>query len=644
MVDCVQQITQQHATPNFRNRGRPLLVKPNMENMKLLFPELRGGPVQGLNDAGVENFQGAIDVYLSRECGQNTGDAARPETQTVRLEFDRILMRQEDIPGFSQLRSTLTSCLERWGGNVKEREFFEQALDLASRHEIDVLKISDYGTTGLTGDDVDERGRWFALVKSQGVSNKGDMAGGSFGIGKSSPFAASRFRTVFYGTRTATNSAALQGVSRLVTHKNEDGKLTQGVGFTGRYDPQGGEGGEPVFRAVRDELEIPLPFRRTELGTDIWVIGYRSGPQWSVDLIRSILSNFWPAIHRGSIQFLVGNQSITKENLEDLVTRYVGQEEFEAHHFLKAIRNDPIRKSLRHVGDCELFLTASSPDLPRKICMVRNTGMRIYDYQPKACRVPFSGLFICTDPDGNKLLRKLEPPKHDAWDPKRTDDQTGKKALDGIKSWIREEVKKLNPLFSGDSFNESELAKYIPDSAADEPNDLPNEQNGRSEEESLDPKPRLKNVSMKPIRAKPVLQIPSDEAEGEAGQGDELGGGESVKGGDSSGTAKNRGTAASPNPNAIKVRTYRSGNNQYELVLRSEENYSGRIGVYAMGEDGRHERVELQSAVLGNMESTTLSVSGDVIHDVNLVAGIPLRITTSINALGRRSLNATPRT
>ena len=43
--------------------------------MTLKFPELAGGPVQGLNDAGVENFQGAIDVYLSRECGQNTGDA-----------------------------------------------------------------------------------------------------------------------------------------------------------------------------------------------------------------------------------------------------------------------------------------------------------------------------------------------------------------------------------------------------------------------------------------------------------------------------------------------------------------------------------------------------------------------------------------
>jgi hypothetical protein len=40
--------------------------------MNLKFPELRGGLVQGLNDAGVENFQGAINAYVSTECGQNT--------------------------------------------------------------------------------------------------------------------------------------------------------------------------------------------------------------------------------------------------------------------------------------------------------------------------------------------------------------------------------------------------------------------------------------------------------------------------------------------------------------------------------------------------------------------------------------------
>ena len=34
--------------------------------MNLFFPKLGGGPVQGLNDAGVENFEGDVDMYLAR--------------------------------------------------------------------------------------------------------------------------------------------------------------------------------------------------------------------------------------------------------------------------------------------------------------------------------------------------------------------------------------------------------------------------------------------------------------------------------------------------------------------------------------------------------------------------------------------------
>jgi hypothetical protein len=345
--------------------------------MDLRFPELRGGPVQGLNDAGVENFQGAIDSHLARECAQNSLDAARPGTTKVFLKFDRLVLKAEDIPDFDGLRKTLKASLTRWGDKAKEKEYFENAIKIASQKEIPVLRISDYGTTGLIGDDTDENGRWFALVKSQGVSNKGDTAGGSFGIGKSSPFAASWFRTVFYGTRTEAGHVALQGVSRLVTHNNPEGKSTQGIGFIGIYDPKGGEGGDPVFRAVRNENTISALFKRTEPGTDIWVIGYRGGTDWRNDLIRSIISNFWPSIHLGLIEFTVGTEVITGKNLPQLIQSYVGQEDFEAHHFYKAILNQPIKKSLAHVGTCELYLCTSNQELPKKICMVRKSGMRI---------------------------------------------------------------------------------------------------------------------------------------------------------------------------------------------------------------------------------------------------------------------------
>lgn len=596
--------------------------------------------MQGLNDAGVENFQGAIDVYLSRECGQNTADAPRKNVETVRLEFDRISISPNDIPGFSDLEVTLKACLEKWKGKEKEREFFELAVEMAAKDQISLLKISDYGTTGLMGDDEDELGRWVALVKSQGISNKGDTAGGSFGIGKSSPFAASRFRTVFYGTKTEDGNVALQGVSRLVTHKNADDKLTQGTGFIGGYDPQGGIDGEPIFRAVRSESMIPPMFRRTEPGTDIWVIGYRSGSEWDKDLIRSILSNFWPAIHRGSIQFRVGKEKIEKENLPNLIAQYIGSDEFEAHHYYKAILAQPIKKSLKYTGACELYLTTASVDLPRKICMVRGAGMRIYDYQPRACRVPFSGIFICTDLDGNKLLRKLEPPKHDVWDPKRIEGDVGEKALQEIKIWIREEVKKLNPLFAGSSFNETELAKYVSDPEPNEANDVPSDEKQDESEEDLEPKTRSVNPQLEEIKTQAVVVNPGRDLEGKNKASVNGGGGGGEGGGGGGGEKKN----AKVSPPVIRVRSYRSGNDTaYVLVLRSDTDFKGPVSIQAVGEDGEQNLVSLVNAKAADESGSVYSVSGDVIQDISIIAGVPLRVIVSLEALERRSLTAISR-
>jgi hypothetical protein len=596
--------------------------------------------VQGLNDAGVENFQGAIDTYVSRECGQNTGDAKRDDVECARLEFDRLELPVEIIPGFAQLRDALQSCMRRWGRGKKEAQFFRQALDMVGTRTIPVLKISDFGTTGLTG--TDEEGRWFALVKSQGVSEKGEGAGGSFGIGKSSPFAASRLRTVFYGTRTEDGQVALQGVSRLATHADPGGQATQGVGFIGTYDDTGGEGGDPVFRAVRSEDLIPEAFRRQEVGTDIWVIGYRSGSEWHDDLVRSIVDNFWPAIHQGIIQFRVGSQLIESANLEELILRHRGAEEFHAHHFYPAVLSQPIRANLKHVGECELYLSTATPDLPRKICMARQSGMKIYDYQPRACRVPFSGLFLCKDPGGNPLLRQMEPPRHDSWDPKRVEGDAGRMALDSIKSWIRDEVKKLNPLHSGSSFDESELAKYIPDEV---PADLPAEESGDHGEDGLEPRPRPGDPPVKPIDPR-VVPVDAKEP-GQGGAGGQQGGDGNGGGGAGQGTGQGAGGSgegsSSPRPSRLQVRSFHLPGNAYRLVLRSPSDHSGRVAVCALGEDGLKVLVPLKRAWIEDSsggKSAELQISGGAIQDLRLPSGLAVHVSIALESNERLALTA----
>jgi hypothetical protein len=446
---------------------------------------------------------------------------------------------------------------------------------------------------------------------------------------------------VFYGTRTVAGSVALQGVSRLVTHTDPDGASTQGVGFIGDYDPFSGEGNGPVFRAVRDSHNIPAFFQRAEPGTDIWIIGYRGGEKWDRELIRSILGNFWPAIRRGMIEFVVGDLSITKENLGLLVDEYSGMEEFEAHLFLKAIQSSPIKKRLQSIGSCELYLTTSGQDLPKKICMTRKSGMRIYDYQPRACRVPFSGLFICTDDHGNELLRQLEPPKHDTWDPKRTEDGSGKRALDEIKLWIRDEIKGLNPLFGGKSFNEMELAKYLPDPPDEIDVAPPGNAGGGSDEEGLEPRTRPGVFRPPTAKVRPVHSSPEGNEEGGIGVEGEsghpphgLGGkGESrnVRGGDS-------GDDRLP---PVSIRSFSTGANRYQLVLRSKEAFTGAVRLKAVGEDGTMEGVRLLSAFSSSPTTDDeLRVSDDTINGVRLTPDVPMQLTVTMDEVGRRSLSA----
>lgn len=604
--------------------------------MKLVFPGLGGGSQQGLNDAGVENFLGAIDSYLVRECGQNTGDAARsPDTVTC-LEFERLALPRHQIPAFDDLAATMDACLDKWRSDSKSRAFFEKAAAAARAAMIPVLRISDHGTTGLTGSDTDEQGRWFALVKSQGVSNKGETAGGSFGIGKSSPFAASAFRTVFYGTRLLGGEVAFQGVSRLVTHKGTNGKLTQGVGFIGDYDSQGDEG-EPVFRAVRREHDLPAPFRRTDPGTDIWIMGYNSGADWAADLVKSILRDFWPAIHFGKIEFRVDGQRIGRRELPTLMDHHASDEEFDAHQYYRAVLNEPITRLLPSVGQCELYLRTARSELPRRICMTRQSGMRIYDYAPRACRVPFTGLFFCTDNHGNSLLRRLEPPRHDTWDPKRGTGTDGKRALDQIKGWIRDEVKKLNPLFAGANFNEDEVAKYLPDPSPEDDSPLPADGTGATPDEQLTPRAR-------PLTT-PRSQINATPAASPAGTADDGGVGTDGNGGvpphSEQGGADDRreptGGRGGTRPPPIRARAFARGPGRYRLVIRSDEPFDGGLVVRAMGEDGTQEPVQLASVVSVD-RGTEYPFAADRINNVRLAANAPWTIEIQVAGASRRAL------
>ena len=109
-------------------------------------------------------------------------------------------------------------------------------------------------------------------------------------------------------------------------------------------------------------------------------------------------------------------------------------------------------------GKSTLHLLIGNAELPKKICMVRRTGMVIDFYAPRVGFFPFLGpIRLREEIEGNRLLKTLEPPRHDRWDPSRAEDPRAQEALGEIKTWIREILKAQIPHIGEDQFNESEV-------------------------------------------------------------------------------------------------------------------------------------------------------------------------------------------
>ena len=175
--------------------------------------------ISGINDAGIETFTADMNRSLVREIIQNSLDAVREDNdEPVRVEFEMIRIKREDIPDVNTLQSAIKKCYESNADEPDAFRFFSKADETLNQEYVNVLRISDYNTKGLEGSDTCEKGsNWSRLVKENGSSNKGQSSGGSFGIGKSATFACSDLRTVFYSSLDIQGLASNFGVARLVS-------------------------------------------------------------------------------------------------------------------------------------------------------------------------------------------------------------------------------------------------------------------------------------------------------------------------------------------------------------------------------------------------------------------------------------------
>ena len=584
-------------------------------SVKWVFPPSGGGTYQGFNDAGIETFTGARFDSLAREIIQNSLDANVGNTK-VTVEFDFVKINRGDFPGADELLKVIQQCLAE-SKSDKATSFFKNAINVLQAKQIPCLRISDAGTSGLRGDYRNFEGQWHAITKALGVSDKSDpTAGGSYGIGKNAPFAVSALRTVFYSTLYKDDSGdevtLAQGKSVLVSHlmpnetNSKKRKYTQSTGFYGEPED-----------CMPIEGNIPQILRPKAQGCVVFIPGFVADKNWWQKVMATVVANFFRAIYDGKLEVLIQNERedievIDRENLGacfDKIKQFdVNKEKVEnSRHYYNAMQGQSKDAELNTLGHCRIWLQVEER-LPKRVALVRKTGMLITDEQIGFKRWPgcadFAAVVVCDSDEGNAILRKMENPKHDAFEPDRIGDtqerKQGKKALKELKDWVRDHVKQFAMGEEDEVTPIDELSRFFPDLTPEEGIA------GDDGERDIEGRPIY---SLKPIKNAKPQPAPAHSDDGEEGGGeyglDANGGGSGGKGdGDGEGAGEGQGVggtgtkarrkSAQIDNVRIVADAVRSANKTVYFTPQQDGEIQIELGI--SGDDGNAESVAVVSA------------------------------------------------
>ena len=102
------------------------------------FPSNNNGAVSGINDSGIETFNGTKIKSLAREICQNSLDANVDPVQPTRVEFHQFEIPTSSIPAVDDLRKAIKLASE-FGMNQrtpKAKEFFDYVIKVASGEQV----------------------------------------------------------------------------------------------------------------------------------------------------------------------------------------------------------------------------------------------------------------------------------------------------------------------------------------------------------------------------------------------------------------------------------------------------------------------------------------------------------------------------
>lgn len=434
------------------------------------FPSANGLGAQGISNGGVETFKGTLISSLTREICQNSLDAGRGN-KPVRLEFLQTEITKESFPGYDMLKKYMYDAKTYWEerDNKKSIEFFKNACDILESNHIPILRISDFNTTGLVGsDDPKENSPWFSMVCSEGISNKSGSNSGSFGIGKSSIYAASSLRTVFFNTKDVEEKKAVQGVSKLTTFITNNEKK-YGHGFYGEVQP---DGSTSCCDSIK---EIEQIYTRNESGTDIFIMGFNNFSNWKDTVIISLLEYFLLAICNDELQVKVQDLIVSKINVKSLLEKYKDfpngcLSAFNYYQVLCSDEEEYINENLINnvSGSVKLKVKIFKDTLSnRTVLMSRSNGMKLFDKNRISSSIQFSAILTMEGDELSQYFARMEDPTHSSWQPDRYDKEKkikeADKVLKKLYKWIKDTIVKKGSESYGEEIDVKGMEGLLPE-------------------------------------------------------------------------------------------------------------------------------------------------------------------------------------
>lgn len=638
-----------------------------MSELRWFHPPLNGGEEQGLNEAGIQDFK--RPKALARETCQNIGDA-RPEGAHAPAiaTFELVDLPADELPGRDQLRAIVTACrahvLDNIGaGTGNEKAFFDTALDLLKGDTIRTLRIGDENTLGLLGGDQERQLPFFRLLRGQGYSKLQGAGGGTYGIGQRAPFAHSALRTILYGSKLADGSELFIAKNILASFPDpqNNGELTQSKGWWCEVlDVAKGE-----WRTLRDADRIPQRFRRSAVGTDLWVTGFTM-PDWERSVRHSVLEHFFGAIGDGRLIVRIAengshkleiNAGNLQEQLAIAATEARERENADDFrkglgatiYFDKALRQPlygkPFTRNIERIGEVQLFVyrDPKKTDLPDRWAKMR-TPRILVEHNSSTLLSRYAAVLLCDNPEGNRFLAEMEDSRHEKWDEDearnwtRAEKDVGARVRKAILKFVRDTLKELRGAESGVAQEIPFVGRYLPAEdeadtddagAADAPSveatDI--ESGHRVTKKQPTTSGTATKTSHRPTLDTPTPGTRKKKQRGEGGKDDgrvEGEGEDSSKGGAGSTGEPPGDRPGSLRPDRVRFRSFASDDG-YEIVLSAPKGASGDLHLRSVGEDSNRYDLGIQR-VTDLATGEELRSNGSTIEGVSLEAGTTRRL------------------